>query len=188
MKPAEFEERVEELAGSRVVQVRYHEIVYQSADGQPLGVPMWNEAPDFDSLDHGLNLTMDGGASFYVTWGMEFTQYGVTVRTEPLHNVSAVRVWDVSNDSRWSPLIGQRIIAADVFWGQFWLADGSQRTEYPQDIRLTFEDGSHVYLAAYEVREGGFRMDMMDHITVFFGDEAAQSYQIGPFASDHRAV
>ena len=188
MDPSEFERRVEALAGGRVVRVRYHEIDYLNDDGRPLAVPAWNGSPDFDSLDYGLDLTMDDGAVFHVTWGTEFAQYGVTVQTEPLHDVSAVRAWDVSASSRWATLVGKRITSADVFWSWFELADGSQRTEYPQDLRLTFEDGSHVYLSACEVREGGFRTGMADHITVFFGNEVAESHQVGPFAPNHRSA
>ncbi|MGB3543435.1 hypothetical protein [Rubrivirga sp.] len=188
MKPSEFEERVEALFGGRIARVRYHEIDYLGLDGEPLAVPAWNGSPDFDSLDYGFELTMDDGRTYHVTWGAEFAQYGVTAQAKPLHDVSANRVWDVSAASRWALLLGKQIVAADVFWSWFELADGSQRTEYPQDIRLTFEDDSVVYVSAYEVREGGFRMGMMDHITVFFDEGAAESHQIGPFASDHRAV
>lgn len=197
MSPAEFEKRVEELIGRRITRVRYHEINYRDKDGQPLTEPQWNWCPDLDSLDYGLDLTTEDGAVFHVTWGDEFTQYGVTVQPDPLHDVSAVRVWDVTNGSRWAPLVGQRIVAADVFWESTQyrtlradgsLSEWSEPVSYPQDLRLTFEGGDRVYLSAFEVREGDSRAAMADHISVFFDDAAAEQYGIGPFASDPRAM
>ena len=197
MSPAEFEKRVEELVGLEITRVRYHEIDYRDADDQPLAVPQWNWCPDLDSLDHGLDLTTEDGAVFHVTWGAEFTQYGVTVQTDPLHDVTAVRVWDVTSESRWAPLVGRRIVAADVFWESTryrtlrddgTMSEWSDPVSYPQDLRLTFEGGARVYLSAFEIREGDFRAAMTDHISVFFDDAAAEEYGIGPFASNPRAV
>ena len=197
MSPAEFEKRVEELVGQEIIRVRYHEIDYRDADDQPLAEPQWNWCPDLDSLDHGLDLTAADGAVFHVTWGAEFTQYGVTVQTDPLRDVTAVRVWDVTSGSRWAPLVGRRIVTADVFWESTryrtlqddgTMSEWSDPVSYPQDLRLTFEGGAHVYLSAFEIREGDFRAAMTDHISVFFDDAAAEEYGIGPFASNPRAV
>ena len=189
MTPAEFEKRVKELVGHRIARVRYHEIDYHDANGKPLPDPMWSWCPDFDSLDHGLDFTMEDGTVFYLTWGAEFEQYGLTIQRDALHDVSAVRVWDVTGCSRWTPLLGQEITAAGTFWS--WISpgeNGAERSDYPQDIQLTFESGERVFLSAYEVREDGFRMGMMDNVTVFFDSTVAESHQVGPFAQLHRAA
>ena len=196
MSPAEFENRVEELIGSQLSGVRYHEIDYFNGDGQPLAEPQWGWCPDFDSLDYGLDLLTEDSGVFHVTWGTEFTQYGVTVQNSKFNNVgvqdvSVVRVWDVTRESRWTHLVGQRIVAADVFWQdtrfRTLLDDGtwsgwSDPVSYPQDLRLAFEGGACVYLSAFEVREGDFRAAMTDHVSVFFDAAAAEEYGIGPFA------
>jgi hypothetical protein len=188
MTPTEFKKQVEEMVGHRIAKVRYHEIAYTDADGVPLAEPEWNWCPDFDSLDHALELTMEDGTVFYLTWGWEFEQYNITVQSAPLHDVSAVRVWDVTESSRWTPQLGQKITAVDTFWSWISMADGSQRTDYPQDIRLTFENGERIYVSAFEARRDGSRFWMMDNVTVFFDDAGAEANKIGPFAPNDGAA
>ncbi|MEM9997732.1 MAG: hypothetical protein AAF809_08525, partial [Bacteroidota bacterium] len=132
---------------------------------------------------HAVELTMEDGAVFCLTWNWEFEQYNISVQSEPLHDVNAVRVWEVTKTSRWTPLLGQKIVAADSYWS-YWIvsSDGSQRVDYPQDIRLTFEDGSRVYVSAFEAWRDGSYFHAMDNVTVFFDDGVAKANFIGPFA------
>ncbi|MEO1075873.1 MAG: hypothetical protein AAFX41_07900, partial [Bacteroidota bacterium] len=60
--------------------------------------------------------------------------------------------------------------------------DGSQRIDYPQDIRLTFEDSSRVHVSAFEAWRDGSYFHGMDNVTVLFDDNAAEANFIGPFA------
>lgn len=170
------------MVGHRIDTVRYHELLYTDAEGTLLPEPEWNWHPDFDSMEHAVELTMQDGAVFYLTWSSGFEQYNISVQSEPLHDVSAVRVWEVTKTSRWTPLLGQKIVAADSYWSWTSLFDGSQRIDYPQDIRLAFEDGTHVYVSAFEARPDGSRYGGTDHVTVFFDDGVAKANRIGPFA------
>ena len=124
----------------------------------------------------------------HVTWGAEFVQYGLSIRRSPQRYTGLIRVWDVSHGSRWTPLLGQGIAAADVFWGSIEFEDGSERIDYPQSLRLTFESGARVYLSAYEVRGDDFRMGCMDHVTVFFDRAVAGEFGAWPSSHPHRVA
>ncbi|MFH0902835.1 MAG: hypothetical protein V2A73_19575 [Pseudomonadota bacterium] len=59
--------------------------------------------------------------------------------------------------------------------GTNWLpADSPNGSEYPQDLRLEFGSGAIVVISAFESRDGGLNMGMMDNITVFFDESEAR--------------
>lgn len=176
MTKTEYEHEIQHLVGRRIRDVRYHEILYSDENGKPLDIPEWNKDEAFDSLDYGLDIDLDDGSMRHITWGSEFTQYGLSVKREPQHRVGTIRVWPVANESRWRPLLGQRIISADADWNWIKNVNGSNRVEYPQALRLTFEDAHCVYLSAFEVRGNDFRTGCMDHVTVFFEKKIAVNY------------
>ncbi|MBX2822377.1 MAG: hypothetical protein KTR29_21965, partial [Rhodothermaceae bacterium] len=147
----------------------------------PLKEPQWHGSVDFDSLDFGLELEMKDGSIFYIYWGSEFHQYGVSILTETYQHTGLVRIWDVTEYSRWNPLLGMTITSVDIAWNQLKFNDESTTPECPQDLRLTFENDKHVYISALEVWPDGNRDYMKDHITVFFSQTDAEAYNIGPF-------
>jgi hypothetical protein len=175
MTKSEYESQVLSLIGHCIVDVRYHELAYSDKSGATLAEPQWNRNPEFDSLDYGLDLYFDDGSMCHVTWGAEFEQYGISVRRAQQQYLETIRVWTVTHESRWQPLLGQRIVAIEVNWS--WVqAEGEAKREYPQSLRLTFEGGAKVYLSAFEARDDGFRMGCMDHITIFFDGVIAEEY------------
>ncbi len=176
MTKAEYEARVLSLIGHRIADVRYHEIAYTNASGAPLAEPAWNRNPAFDSLDHGLDLYFDDGSMCHVTWGAEFKQYGLSVLRTPQQYVGAIRVWTVTHESRWQPSLGQPIVAADVYWSWVQHEGEAKRLEYPQSLRLRFAGGAQIYISALEVRDNGFHMGCMDHVTIFFDRVVAEEY------------
>ena len=162
---AEFEQTLRQLVGRTIRAVAYFEIPYE--DGQP----MWNRESDvFDSLDFGLELTLDDGSTFSVTWGTEFTQYNVSIRRDALRFVDgeSARRWDVQQRWRERRLLDTPIASARAVWVA---TDPHEHDEYPQDVRLEFESGGVVVVSAFECRTGEQNWGMVDHITVFF-DEA----------------
>lgn len=176
MTKTEYEHEIQQLVDCRIRDVRYHEILYSDENGITLDVPQWNKDEAFDSLDFGLDLILDDGSCWHITWGSEFIQYGLSVLREPHRYVGTIRVWPVADESRWRPLLGKRIISATVDWNWVEDSNGSNRVDYPQALRLKFESGDCVYLSAFEVRDNDFRMGCMDHITVFFEEKIAVDY------------
>lgn len=165
---AEFERVLQQLVGRTIQAVAYFEIPYE--DGQP----MWNrESDSFDSLDFGLQMNLDDGSTFSVTWGTEFTQYNVSIRQSPLGFVEgeSARQWDVQQRWRERRLLDTPVVSARAIWIA---ADARDRTEYPQDLRLAFASGAVVVISAFESRDGELNMGMMDHIRVFFDEAEAQ--------------
>jgi hypothetical protein len=185
MTRAEFEMSVRRLVGLAPRGVRYFEIDYSafgangdshSSDRGDSG-PAWSVDPRFDSLDFGLQLLTATGDTVDISWGNEFYPYGVSLNV-PLTAGDTIRVWDVSETSRWSSLLGRRIQEARVFWS--WV-EGRDigRVHYPQDVKLTFDGGREVYISALEIRLDGSFMGMMDHITVFFEESVARQFAVG---------
>ena len=95
MTREEFESKCSALIGERVVHVFYYELKYEGLE------QLWSEHQDFDSLDHGLDLVMESGSSFGITWGDEFFQYGISLHPQPLNGyvVNGASVQNVSASS-----------------------------------------------------------------------------------------
>ena len=164
MTREEFESKCAALIGERVVHVFYYELEYEGFE------QLWSEHQDFDSLDHGLDLVMESGSSFGITWGDEFYQYGISLHPEPLNGnvVNGARVQNVSASSRWTDYIGKPIVAVELEWSWVVTSDSpDEKKYYPQDMKLTFEGKKEIILSALEMRDGK-ALHLMDNITVFF--------------------
>src|SRR6185436_6760348 len=122
----------------------------------------------------GLDLEFEDGSMCHITWGAEFEHYGLSIRRTPQQYVGTIRISTVTHESRWQPLIGEPIATADVYWSWVQAEGDPKQREYPQSLRLTFDSGAQVYLSALEIREDGFRMGLMDHVTVFFDGAIAE--------------
>lgn len=171
----EFETQARRLVGQVVQRVRYFEI--ESGAGEPA----WGGDPRFDSLDFGLDLLTVSGERFRLWWGAEFYMYGVSVESGGPESVEGVRMWDVSETSRWRELLGSRIEDVHVFWSWVSWEEGTDkgRVQYPQDVKLVFEKDREVYISAFEVSSGDSGLGTMDHITVFFDKAIAQRFGVG---------
>ena len=181
MTKEEYEHNVRKMIGHRISRVQYHELLYINDDDSVLEEPQWHWSVDFDSLDHGLELEMKDGSIFHITWGGEFYQYGVSILTQVFEYTDMVRIWDVTEYSRWKPLLGMAITSIDIAWSTIWNNDGSIHAEYPQDLRILFENDRYVYISALELWIDGSHSNAQDHITVFFNQTDAEAYNIGPF-------
>ena len=85
----------------------------------------------------------------------------------------------MTHESRWQPWLGERIAAVDVYWSWVQYEGDPKHAEYPQSLRLTFESGAQVYLSAFEIRDNGFRMGCMDHVTYFSTEWLPRSTGLG---------
>ncbi|AWN22490.1 hypothetical protein DKM44_03930 [Deinococcus irradiatisoli] len=164
-----FEGEAQQLVGLQLKRVRYYEL-----QG---GWPSWNADPDYDSLDHGLDLVGDDVA-YSITWDSTFWCYGLRVQSGTLVDfLFGGQFTDVSAESRWSTLLGQRVIQTQLIWELVSDPSVEQPAVYPQDLVLTFEAGDRVYISASQPQgphEPFF--GMTDHVVVLFETALAQHY------------
>ena len=168
-----FELKCQELVGHIVTQVMYYEIEYQN------GEQFWNRDPRFDSLDYGLDLMTKDGEVFGIIWDNEFFPYGVSIKNEPLlgkHVINA-SIIDVSTSSRWSEILGQKIVQAKIVWSWVKEGNGKEKIYYPQDLVIQVESGQEVFISALEI-ENGRPHPIADHITVMFDRSIAATFQV----------
>ena len=106
----DFEQQTKKLIGHSITHVDYLEIDYTDKSGNPVKKPNWNRDKQFDSLDYGLDLITESGDVFWISWGCEFTCYGISIILNPIDNHKKnMRIWDVSYNSGWRSFIGQKI-------------------------------------------------------------------------------
>ena len=186
MTRKEHEKRVQELVGSTLAEVLYFEIDYHDEAGAPLTKPLWDWNGRFDSLDFGLELRTGEEDAFWISWGHEFFQYDIEVERNTQDDRSRMRMWNVSRESRWQPLLGKKITGVHTYWS--WVeqtsGQGRERIQFPQDLAVSFETGATVYLSAFEIWQDGSSNGFADNITVFFDEATAKEYGIGPPASE----
>jgi hypothetical protein len=158
---AALEERCASVVGEVLERVVYVEIDYG-------GEPGWNFWPDFDSIDHGIELHTASGRAFSLFWedSVSFVDYGMNVREGHVPVVEDTPRLDVTETSRWSSLVGRAVTACRVIW---WPVDGAEGHRDPQTIRLDF-GGDRVLVTAFETPDGATGHAGADHVTVFFGD------------------
>lgn len=169
MSRESFNREVRQLVGLQLRRVRYYE-----SQGT---WPSWHTYSDFDSVEQGLDLVGDD-ASYSITWDATFWSYGLRVRPVPLiHFLYAGQFSDVSEDSRWSGFLGQRITDARFVWEPVPSSVAEVDAVYPQHVVLTFEAGGHVYLSAAKPQGAQAPLfEMSDHLAVLFKRELARSY------------
>jgi len=167
-----FEKDVQELVGLQLRRVRYYE---SQGDW-----PSWNTDPDFDSVEQGLDL-IGPDASHSITWDATFWSYGLRIRSGTLVDfLSAGQFNDVSEESRWSDFLGQRVSDARLIWEPIPDPLAQEGEVYPQHLVLTFEAGDQVYLsaAAPQGPRAPF-FGMSDRVAVLFDQELARLYLLG---------
>jgi hypothetical protein len=157
-----LDERCAALVGEVLERVVYVEMDYG-------GEPMWSQWPDFDSVDHGVELRMASGRTFSIFWdcGRGAEWYGLNLAeggSVPANDEA--RCIDVTATSRWSSAAGRTVTASRLLWRP---VEGASDRKEPQTIRLDF-DGERVLVTAFETRDGLIGHSGADHLTVFFGD------------------
>jgi hypothetical protein len=123
----EREDHAAQIAGLVLTAVRYVDIDYRRSevapdhrgpreiiDGTEWSDPTWRN-DGFDAIDHGVELTCEGGRIFTVTWDSPGFSEGIGLREAPLCGYAVVAdadvaVRDVSTGSGWADLIGTPIM------------------------------------------------------------------------------
>lgn len=174
MTKQQFEDKFDVITSKTLIGVKYYEIDYSNKK------PLWNWNKDFDSLDYGLDLEFNDGTTCGIIWDSEFVQYGISIIPNSLRNIlNGFIVWDVSSEKNWETLIGQKIKAYKIFWDEVF--QDSKKFIFPQSIEIIFTNDCSIYISAYEIREDGLEMGMMDNITVFFDSKVAEKYNFMKF-------
>ena len=174
----DYERRLNALNGERLASVQYTEIAYET------GKPCWRST-DFDTVDYGAQLNTESGKSFSVIWHSTF-DFGLMFYEGDLgfEAVSTAATWDVTRNSRWSRLIGKPIEEAKAFWTPTDPFETEGVEAAPWAIGFTFEKAETVYLVYGEFHENDPTSRGLDNVTIFFGDETARAYRVGPFGAD----
>jgi len=174
MNREQFENQFKKLEGQELLGVSYYEITYEGR------ASYWNDSPLFDSLDHGLDLITASGKTFPITWGAEFLQYGISLASKPLDQfLNDYNKTDATICSRWKDLVGQKIVSSEIIWETVEDANEGLKTEYPQDAKIKFSNGTIIFISALEIREDDSASEFADHITVFFDQATANKYKVG---------
>jgi hypothetical protein len=190
----EREEHASALVGAHIVSVRYFEIDYARlrdategevqrggrliTAGDEWSDPSWRW-PDFDAVDFGVELDTADGVTFGLVWQQAGMNEGITMRRESLRPGrlvadGAFAIWDVTERSRWTALMPQRVTAVELFW---------HRLEHSGDLccdGVTIRFGSEaLHLTIGDADGGGRLVGSADNVAVL-GEDAARRYRIGP--------
>lgn len=140
---------------------------------------------DIDTLDHSIYFNTDN-RTIYVFWDNTFCCYGLLAKLLDLSETTNdyEQKWDVSQESKWKDLIGQRIIDFKILWEETWSSnlDGSNKvyTTYPQTFEIKTENGKTIIISACEFKQGTKHeiFSMMDNLLVMTNTELAKKLKI----------
>lgn len=194
MNRADFENLVAQLNGRTILDVSYVEVDTQNDHWY------FFDDPRFDSIDFGLQLSLDRGDVLSITWGSEFVSYGLSLQNRPFSEI----VWNgrtlnVSESKRWTHIIGQTVTATRVSWSwlghyefvpckynpliQFlfgsWLPTKTEkliRVYFPKDLLLRFSNDRLLVISALEIRDSEPWYPCADNITVFDDLQTAKDF------------
>jgi len=173
MTTNEYEKLISTLVNHTIMRVVYYEVFSEDSE------EYWNNN-EFDSLDFGLDLHTKSGECFGIMWGSEFYQYGVSILNHSLkEELSAYKSFDVSRKSNWNSYIDKSITDTKIIRSWLIETDSLNKTYYPQDLILTFENNKSVYISALQILDEKNIHYMTDNITVIFDKEGANKYNIG---------
>lgn len=176
---AAVEQHMKRVLRRRLDAVRYFEITYEKS-------PLWSH-PEFDALDYGLELDLDGEA-WSVIWetrgGLEgLALYAGPLIPDRLYADANIHSEDVSQGRGWKESVGATIEAVETNWldGELLWRDGehSRRSDAVcvQAIALGFSSNQTTVLALGEVgaKDGHSLVPAADNVVVIFGTKKARS-------------
>lgn len=179
----EMEARIGQLVGRSIRRVRYFE---RSSEGSP--EPTWS-APDFDSIDYGIELDFDDGATWSVIWKQSginealLFYRGSLVGTE-LRDDAVPRVWDVTD--RWATDGPSTISGFELAWMRSSMGPGrnwqGEIVSGPVDSDLCLQTvvlrGDAGRVAVVTLGQADYPslifMPAVDNVAVFFSLEKAR--------------
>jgi len=167
----EYEKDALELIGHSISKVTYFEIDYNEPGFL---------SNDHHSLDYGLQFDLSNGKSFYMIWDSQKVQYDLKLKSGQLTNElnpdSNTAAHDVSSLQEWAERINQKITSIESYWSFVRSSALGQKTWYPQDLEIKFDNGLNTIISAIEVTSEGQIYAMADHISIFFDTETASKY------------
>ena len=178
----QFDAAAQNLVGLKLVGVTYFEIECDTEERSYLYQPQIGHF-----LDYGLEFRMADGQFRSFLWDATFYPYGIGIFPHQAKiEISTARQWIVNNTSEWTPLIDSTIEAVEVYWswGPELVADTkAHRISYPQDLKLSFSAGQHIYISASQYLDSSETLfGMSDEILVVFDESSATRHCIGPHA------
>ncbi len=130
-----YQHRAQHLVGRTVVKVRYYEIDYRQQELYPELVgsglreighgPEWNEPPwaasSFDSVDFGIELTLDDANVVSLTWETPSEHEGLCLVPTPMLHVGMrpatdMAVWNITHATAWEPMISEPLTRVDLHY------------------------------------------------------------------------
>ena len=118
---------------------------------------------------------------FYLSWGTA-PRYGVWAGRNYMGD--DVELEDLSEETPWNRLVGQRIDDVRCYWRTH--DDGKAQLCIPRDLEVVMEDGYRLYLSAADPRKHEEDIGYLHQLTAYHGERAAWQFQIGPFADGAR--
>lgn len=168
---AKYETMLCELLGKTIKKVNYFEIDY--------GEPTF-EMQDHHSLDYGLQLETNDAETYYMIWDSQYFQYDLKFKkgtiTEEFNPESKIKSHDVSQSEYWTDRIGEKIRVVKSYWSYVTTSGKHNKTYYPQDIEIIFENELGLIVSAIEIRPDEQISGVTDHVSVFFDSETAKKY------------
>jgi hypothetical protein len=168
-----YEKSFKELIGKAISHINYYEIDY--------GKPMWNETK-FHSVDYGFEITMLDKTSYYFIWSNKFTQYDVKFKKGNIliefGTKNSAKKYNVSDNINWTDLIGTKIKEVKSCWSYWYTMGEEEKTYYPQDVHIQFENGKEIWISALEIIDNS-PIPMQDNLLIVFDKGIAEKYNIG---------
>lgn len=90
------------------------------------------------------------------------------------------RHWEVSRESRWGGVLGQPIRHVHTFWS--WYEEDRDRIFFPEVLMLDFGPAERVYVTVRDARAEEEDRPVVEQLSVFFDEDTARRYQVGPYA------
>ncbi|MFH6959989.1 hypothetical protein ACHRV1_21530 [Flavobacterium aquidurense] len=147
--------------GETILGVIYGEINYYNLDEENIIIspePFYKtKYSDIDSLDYSIYFKTNN-KTIYVFWDSTFFSYGLLSEEIDLKEITNdyEQKWDVTNDGKWSKIIGEKIIDFKIIWEEVYTSnmDGTNRMYflYPQIFQLKMENEMIIILSASEFK------------------------------------
>jgi hypothetical protein len=202
---ADLEAKADMLVGRRIRRVRYEAYEYQNWRAFGSGIDV--------NLD-GVLLDLDDDSTVLLTWSNECGDgFGLSIVPgrhwadgPPEDWAKSTQVVDVSAQTGWSDVLGQRVTESRIVWhtqlveqvpperivgeGDDTQIEFSRKSllsmaTVPQELVLRFDSGRLVIVSAarYQPERNGFQGDL-DEVVVVHDEAIARQYKLGPFSAE----
>lgn len=166
-----------DLALSKIIERQLDSVCYYDST---LHEEPCYDCTNYHSVTFGLTMQIEN-EDYYIVWNDKYVQFDIKYGFGSIGqeiNIDGVAKYDLSQDSNWHPLIGQKIVEAKSIWNWQENLITLKRTYYPKDICLKFEKGQTVFISCTSIENETFNASA-DEISIFFDSEVAKKYGVG---------